>query len=430
MPAGTSEFIMSRFPEPVFVAAGLRTPFGRGGGALSTYNSVSLSIPVVKAMAAHCKPDLVLWGSVLPNIGWSNISREIWLDAGLEPSVPAASIVMACSTSMMSAFSAAGMLGGGNNVTLVGGSEVMSRPSVALTEEASKRLTDTFAKSPTDALAALHALTPQDYVLPIKGWANRITGRTMGDHMEETAKAWRISREAQDNLALLSHQRAVAGWANGFFDDLVVPLAELQRDANPRADTSLEKLAALKPAFDRASGQGSITAGNSSPVTDGAAGCWVVNEAGLDRLPSGTAYARLIDYEVTAVDHRMEGLLMAPSYGLPRLLARHGLSFDDIILWEIHEAFAAQVLANVAAFTNPEWVRDKVGIDMDFGHFDWSRLNPNGGSVAIGHPFAATGARDLSQAVTELWSMPSGSRAVVSVCADGGQGTVALLERI
>ncbi|NLS28419.1 MAG: acetyl-CoA C-acyltransferase [Sphingobium sp.] len=420
---------MSRFAEPVFVAAGLRTPFGRGGGALAAYDAVSLSVPVVQAMAALAEPDLLLWGTVIPNLGWSNIARETWLDAKLNPNVPALSVVLACSTSMVATFAAAGMLGEGTDLTMVGGSEVMSRPSLALTADASKRLTDLFAQDAAAALAALQALTPRDYVLPTKGWANRITGRTMGDHMEETAKAWRISREAQDDWALKSHQRAVAGWEGGFFDDLVISLPELARDANPRADTSAERLAALKPVFDRDSGRGTLTAGNSSPITDGAAGCWVATEAGVARLPAGTPYARLVDYEVSAVDYHTEGLLMAPSYGIPRLLARHQIGFSDIALWEIHEAFAAQVLANVAAITDREWVRETAGVQAAMGDFDWDRVNPNGGSVAIGHPFGATGARDLSQAVKELWALPGGSRAIVSICADGGQGTVALLER-
>lgn len=420
---------MNRFAAPVFIAAGLRTPFGRGGGALAAYDAVSLSVPVVKAMAAQAEPDLLVWGTVIPNLGWSNIARDIWLDAELNPNVPAFSLVLACSTSMTASFAAAGMLGGGTDLTLVGGAEVMSRPSIALTADASRRLIDLFARDATAALAALGSLTPRDYVLPAKGYANRLTGRTMGDHMEETAKAWRVSREAQDDWALKSHQRAVAGWERGFFDDLVISLPELARDANPRSDTSPERLAALKPAFDRDSGQGSLTAGNSSPITDGAAGCWVATKAGMSRLPAETPYAQLVDYEVSAVDFHTEGLLMAPSYGIVRLLARHQLTFSDIALWEIHEAFAAQVLANVAAITDTTWVREKAGVPAAMGDFDWDRVNPNGGSVAIGHPFGATGARDLSQAVKELWAMPPGTRAIVSICADGGQGTVALLQR-
>ncbi|MCW6533949.1 thiolase family protein [Sphingomonas lycopersici] len=419
---------MHRFAQKIFVASGLRTPFGRGGGALADHDAISLSVPLAQAMAAKARPDLVVWGTVIPSLGWSNIGREIWLDAGLDPTVPAFSAVLACSTSMIAAFAAAGMLGGSADLALVGGAEVMSNPSIGLTLAASKRITKLFRQNPAEAMTALRNLTADDLTLPTKGWANRITGRTMGDHMEETAKIWSIGRAAQDDWALKSHQRAVAGWERGFFDDLVIALPEISRDANPRADTSAEKLAALAPAFDK-SGAGSLTAGNSSPITDGAAALWVATEAGLAKLPADTPYAELVDHEIAAVDHAVDGLLMAPSFAIARLLARHGLKYGDIALWEIHEAFAAQVLANIAALEKPGWTRDRVGLDVDFGQFPWDRVNPNGGSVAIGHPFAATGARDLSQAVKELWGMQSGSRAIVSICADGGHGTVALLER-
>lgn len=419
---------MHRFAQKIFVASGLRTPFGRGSGALADHDAISLSVPLAQAMAAKARPDLVVWGTVIPSLGWSNIGREIWLDAGLDPTVPAFSAVLACSTSMIAAFAAAGMLGGSADLALVGGAEVMSNPSIGLTLAASKRITRLFRQNPAEAMAALRNLTADDLTLPTKGWANRITGRTMGDHMEETAKIWSIGRAAQDDWALKSHQRAVAGWERGFFDDLVIALPEISRDANPRADTSAEKLAALAPAFDK-SGAGSLTAGNSSPITDGAAALWVATEAGLATLPADTPYAELVDHEIAAVDHAVDGLLMAPSFAIARLLARHGLKYGDIALWEIHEAFAAQVLANIAALEKPGWTRDRVGLDVDFGPFPWDRVNPNGGSVAIGHPFAATGARDLSQAVKELWAMPAGSRAIVSICADGGHGTVALLQR-
>jgi len=420
---------MTRFAQPTYIAAGLRTPFGRGGGALADHDAISLSVPLVQAMAAKARPDLFVWGTVIPSLGWSNIGREIWLDARLDPTVPAFSAVLACSTSMVAAFAAAGWLGGDTDLVLVGGAEVMSNPPIGLKPDVSKRIVKLFRENPAGALAALQALGPDDLTLPVKGWANRITGRTMGDHMEETAKIWSIGRAAQDDWALKSHQRAVAGWERGFFDDLVIALPEIARDANPRADTSAEKLASLPAAFDRSSGQGSLTAGNSSPITDGAAACWVATSAGLARLPEGTFHAELVDHEIAAVDHGVDGLLMAPSFAIPRLLARHGLKYADVALWEIHEAFAAQVLANVAALEKPGWTRDRAGVDFDFGPFPWDRVNPNGGSVAIGHPFAATGARDMSQAVKELWAMPSGSWAVVSVCADGGHGTVALLRR-
>jgi acetyl-CoA C-acetyltransferase len=424
---------MTRFNQPVYLAAGLRTPFGRGGGPLAGYDAISLSVPVVQAMVRQVdeeRPDLVLWGSVIPNLGWSNIAREVWLDAKLDPTVPAFSVTLACSTSMTAAFTAAGMIGPGIDTILVGGAEVMSSPPIGLTAKASHRLSALFAVNPLEALQALAKLQPEDFRLPTKGWSNRITGRSMGDHMEETAQQWAIGRADQDCWALQSHHRAVKGWENGFFDDLVVPLPEIARDANPRSDTSLERLASLPPAFDKHSGHGSITAGNSSPITDGAAGLWVVSSQGRAKLPSELASVQLVDFELAAVDHARDGLLMAPSFAIPRLLDRHDLSFEDIDLWEIHEAFAAQVLTNIAALEKDGWIKDNTGIARDFGRFPIERVNPNGGSLALGHPFAATGARDLSQAVKELAAMPKGARAIVSVCADGGEGTVTLLENI
>lgn len=420
---------MGRFKQDIYLAAGLRTPFGRGGGALARYDAIGLSVPVVQAMTARLaggRPDLVLWGSVIPNLGWSNIAREIWLDASLDPTVPAFTASLACASSITAAFAAAGMIGPGVDVVMVGGAETMSRPPIALKETASERLRELFAADPAQALAALGALTPDDFRLPTNGWANRITGRSMGEHMEDTAKAWAIGRAAQDDWAWRSHARAAAGWADGFFDDLVITLPELATDANIRPDTTPAKLAALKPAFDK-SGHGTLTAGNSTSITDGAAGVWVLSAAGRARLPD-TPAVQLVDYELAAVDYREDGLLMAPCFAIPRLLDRHGLGFGDIALWEIHEAFAAQALANIAALERPGWIAARTGIDRDFGAFPLERVNPHGGSLAIGHPFGATGARDLSQAVKTLAALPKGARAIASVCADGGEGAVALLQ--
>lgn len=421
---------MKRFSKDIYIAAGLRTPFGRGGGALANYDAVGLSVPVAKAMSERLKdkrPDLVLWGSVIPNLGWSNIAREVWLDAGLDPTVPAFTATLACASSITAAFAAAGMIGPGVDVVMVGGAETMSRPPISLKESTSDRLRGLFATDPAQAIAALSALTADDFKLPSKGWANRITGRSMGDHMEDTAKEWNISRQAQDQWAYQSHLRAGASWADGFFNSLVVALPELAADANIRTDASLEKLGTLKPAFDKTSGEGTLTAGNSTPITDGAAGVWVVSAEGRERLKD-TPSVKLLDFELAAVDYKADGLLMAPCFAIPRLLDRHALSYSDVALWEIHEAFAAQALANIAALSDPTWVAEHTGIKRDFGTFPVERVNPHGGSLAIGHPFGATGARDLSQAVKALAAMPRGSRAIVSVCADGGEGAVALLE--
>jgi acetyl-CoA C-acetyltransferase len=257
---------------------------------------------------------------------------------------------------------------------------------------------------------------------------NRVTGRSMGEHTEDMAKTWNVTRLEQDALALQSHQAAVAAQDRGFFADLIVPLDGISGDHFPRRDTSMEKLAKLRPAFDRTSGKGSITAGNSSPLTDGAAAIWVATEAGLSRLSGDVPRVRLVDFEMAAVDIFTEGLLMAPVSAIPRLLARNSLTFNDIALWEIHEAFSAQVLCHIKGLEDKDFVRAKAGVEHTFGSFPRDRMNPNGGSVALGHPFAATGARILSQAVKELASMPKGARAIVSICADGGLGTVALLE--
>src|SRR6267143_283349 len=419
--------------QAIWIAAGLRTPFARVDGPLARLDAVELSVPVVRAMTgpqAAVKPDLVVWGTVIPNLGYSNIAREVQIEAGLDQTIPAFSTVLACSTSMVAAFEAAGMLGhGGKELALVGGVESMSRVQIGLSQNFSdwlRRLSQ--ARSITQRLALFKNLRARDIRLHILAVANRATGKSMGEHCEEMAKTWGIAREAQDKLALASHEKAIAGQKAGFFDDLIVPVEDMSRDGFPRADTNLERLAKLQPAFDRKSGKGTITAGNASPLTDGAAGLWVATSAGLKRLPGAILHARLVDWEVTAVDIFHEGLLMAPTYAIPRMLARNGLKYGDIALWEIHEAFSAQVLCNVAAFESAAFRRDKVGVDFDPGKFPLERLNPHGGSVALGHPFGATGARILSQAVKELAAMPGGSRAVVSICADGGLGTVALLQ--
>ena len=275
---------------------------------------------------------------------------------------------------------------------------------------------------------ALRGLRPGDVRLQLQSIKNRSTGKSMGEHSEETAKAWNIGRAEQDALALEGHRRAIAAQDRGFFSDLVVPVDGVTQDAFPRRDTSAEALAKLPPAFDRTSGRGTATAGNSSPLTDGAAAVWVASEEGLSRLPPATPRARLVDFELGAVDIRTEGLLMAPAYAIPRLVARNGLRYGDIALWEMHEAFSAQVLYQLKALDSAEFVKEKVGIDAPLGTVPRGMLNPNGGSVALGHPFGATGARILSQSVKELASLPRGSKAIVSICADGGVGTVALLE--
>ncbi|HLI66452.1 MAG TPA: acetyl-CoA C-acyltransferase [Caulobacteraceae bacterium] len=411
----------------IFIAPGVRTPFVKGGGLFAAFDSLALSAPVAKAMAARARPDFIVWGEVIPEPTITNIARELVFEAGLDPEVPAFSTVLACSTSFVGVIEAAGMLGrGGTHLALVGGVETMSHVPIALKTEIADRLVATFAHDPSGAAAMLTHLTAAEFNLPVKMWANRVSGRSQGEHTEDTAKRFGITREDQDRWALASHTRAVAGQDAGFFDDLLIPFGGVERDALPRRDTSAERLATLRPVFDP---NGTITAGNASAITDGAASIWVGDAEGLRRLGAPAA-VKLVDWEIAAIDFRLdEGILMAPGRAIPRLLARHGLTFGDIALYEIHEAFAAQVLANVKAASDPAYRRERAKVDADLGDFPWERVNPHGGTLAIGHPFAATGARILSQAAKELAALPAGARAIVSVCADGGQGTVALLER-
>jgi len=378
-------------------------------------------------MAARARPDFIVWGQVIPDPTISNIARELVFEAGLDPTIPAFSTVIACSTSFMGAIEAAGMIGrGGTHLALVGGVETMSHVPIALRTSVADRLVAAFQRDPAGAAAMLAQLTAADFNLPLNAWANRASGRSQGQHTEDTARRFGISRAEQDAWALRSHRSAVAGQDAGFFADLVIPFGGVEHDTLPRRDTSAEKLAALRPVYDP---EGTITAGNASPITDGAASIWVGDEAGLSLLGASAA-AKLVDWEIAAIDFRLdEGMLMAPGRAIPRLLARHRLEFADIALWEIHEAFAAQVLANVKAASDPAYRRERAGVEADLGPFPWERVNPNGGSLALGHPFAATGARILSQAAKELAPMAAGSRAIVSVCTDGGEGTVALLER-
>jgi acetyl-CoA C-acetyltransferase len=423
---------MNSSVQPVYLVPGIRTPFCRVDGALKNLDAIAMSVPVAQAMAARARPDLMVWGTVIPSLRFSNIAREVLIDAGLDQTTPAYATVLACATSMVGVFEAAGMLRDNVQLAMVGGVEAMSRVQIGLSQGLSGWLRAVLqARSFGARLDALASIKLRHIKLDIPGVKNRVTGKSMGDHCEEMVKAWSIPRETQDRIAYDSHSRAVAAMSGGFFDDLVIEVNGTRRDGMPRADSTLEKLATLKPAFDRASGQGAITAGNASPLTDGAAAIWVANEAGLGRLPGAHRPVRLLDWEIAAVDIFKEGLLMAPAYAIPRLLARHNLALADIDLYEIHEAFAAQVLCNVAALENDAFVREKAGVmNHALGKFPWERCNPNGGSIAIGHPFGATGARILSQACKELAALGSGKKAVVSICADGGLGTVALLESL
>ena len=414
----------------IFIVPGLRTPFVKAGTSYARVSALELSAPIAKAMTDRARADLLIWGQVIPDPMVSNVARELVFEADLDPEIPAFSDVMACSTSFVAALAATGFLGHGDaHLALVGGVETMSHRPIALRQSKADQIAALSIHDLPAALKLIGAVTPADFEIPANAWANRVSGRSMGEHTEDTAKLYSVSRAAQDELALASHQKAVRGRdQDGFFSDLVLAGFGVEADSLPRAGTSLEKLAALPTVFDR-SAAGSLTAGNSSPLTDGAASVWVADAVGLVRLGRPPA-VKLVDWQLAAMSYNVEGILMAPARAIPRLLARHGLKAADIAVWELHEAFAAQVLANIQAAMDPSYRREFAKVDVDLGPFPYERLNRHGGSLAIGHPFAATGARILSQAAKELLAEPVGAKAIVSVCADGGQGTVALLERV
>ncbi|MFQ5529925.1 MAG: thiolase family protein [Gemmatimonadota bacterium] len=425
----------------VYLLPGLRSPFAKIDRELDRLNALKLSVPVVQQTVVGSRGlgpdqvgqvDLVIWGSVIPTLSVSNWGREVWLDAGLDPSVPALTVIQQCATSMAAATHAAAQIRDGHlDLALCGGVESMSATQVGLSRSFSQKLRRAGqAGSPVDAARQLVKLRPSDLRLGIPAVEERTTGKSMGQHTEEMARDWEIPRDDQDEFAVASHHNSARATTDGFFRPLLVSPGtfDIDNDTIPRPDTSVEALAKLRPAFDRE--RGTLTAGNSSPLTDGAACCWITSEAGNERLSDALPRVRLLDWEVAAIDPRTEGLLIAPGIAIPRLLARNGLAYDDIELWEIHEAFAAQVLCTIKALEDASWVGKKAGVSADLGQFPRDRINPNGGSVAIGHPFAATGARILSQATTELAALPAGSRCVVSICAAGGLGHVTLLESI
>ncbi|MFQ5678288.1 MAG: thiolase family protein [Gemmatimonadota bacterium] len=430
---------MPNDPE-IYVLPGLRSPFCKIDRELAAHDALELSVPVVQQTVAGERGvgaarsgsvDLVLWGSVIPSLAVSNWGREVWLDAGLDPHVPAQTVIQACGTSLAAATQAAGQIRAGRaHLALCGGVESMTSTQIGLSRGLSRTIRRAAgAGSPGRTLRTLRGLRLRDLKISIPGIDERTTGKSMGAHCEEMAREWGIPREEQDRLALASHQRAVGGREAFYRPMLVSPgTFPVTDDRIPRADTSLDKLATLRPAF--APRGGTLTAGNSSPLTDGAAACWVASAEGAGRLPPELPRARLVDWEQAAIDPRREGLLMAPAIAIPRLLERHGLGYGDVELWEIHEAFAAQVLCTLRALESPEWLREKAGVQGELGRFPENRMNPHGGSVALGHPFAATGARLLSQTVVELHGRPAGTRAVVSICAAGGLGHVALLEAV
>ncbi len=376
------------------------------------------------------KIDEVMAGAVLAHSRDFNLAREASLDAGLSPRTPGTNIQIACGTSLQAALTLGAKIATGEiDSGIAAGTDTVSDSPVVFGDRFQHRMIDlSRARSTSDKLKVFKGVSFGEVVPVAPSTAEARTGLSMGQHCELMARQWGISREDQDYLALKSHQNAARAYDEGFHDDLVVPFAGVLKDNNVRADTSLEKMATMKPAFDKISGKGTLTAANSTPLTDGAASVLLAGEdwARARGLP---VLAYLTLGQVAANDYAGgDGLLMAPTIAASEMLRRSNLSFADIDLFEIHEAFAAQVLCTLRAWEDGAYNRDVLGRDTPLGAIDPARINIRGSSLAYGHPFAATGARILGLAA-KLLQTEDKQRALISVCTAGGMGVTALIER-
>ncbi|MEE6258274.1 acetyl-CoA C-acetyltransferase [Plantactinospora sonchi] len=424
----------------VAIIGGNRIPFARSNGRYAKASNQDMLGAALNGLVARFglageRLGEVAAGAVLKHSRDFNLTREVVLGSRLDPHTPAYDLQQACGTGLEAAILVANKIALGQiEVGIAGGVDTTSDAPLAVNEELRRTLLEiNAARSLGGRLRAATRLRPAQPFRPeIPRNAEPRTGLSMGEHAAITARRWNVDRRAQDELAARSHHRLAAAYERGFFDDLVTPYLGLTRDANLRPDTSVEKLAALKPVFGTRgpeADQASMTAGNSSPLTDGASTVLLASEewANAHRLP---VLAWFGGAETAAVDfvHGDEGLLMAPAYAVPRLLARTGLTFADFDYFEIHEAFASQVLATLAAWESAEFCRDRLGLDAPLGPVDPAKLNVNGSSLAAGHPFAATGGRIVAT-LAKLLAQRGSGRGLISICAAGGQGVVAILER-
>ncbi|WP_017905861.1 acetyl-CoA C-acetyltransferase [Pseudomonas asplenii] len=369
-------------------------------------------------------------GAVIKHSRDFNLARETLLSTTLSPETPAYDIQQACGTGLEAALLVANKIALGQiEVGVAGGSDTTSDAPIGINESLRRTLLEANrSKDTLGKLRSLLGIRPSMFfkpLLPRNGEPR--TGLSMGEHCEEMAKRWQIKRLAQDELAMSSHQSLNAAYQRGFFDDLITPYRGLKRDNNLRADTSLEKLAGLGPAYDKRNG--TLTAGNSTPLTDGASVVLLASEewAAAHNLPV-LAYLRTGETAAVNFVDGSEGLLMAPAYAVPRMLAREGLSLQDFDFYEIHEAFAAQVLCTLKAWEDADYCRERLGLPAPLGSIDRSKLNVNGGSLGCGHPFAATGGRLLASLAKAI-DQRGGGRGLISVCAAGGLGVTAIVEK-
>jgi acetyl-CoA C-acetyltransferase len=416
----------------VAIVASARIPFCRSNTFYADLSNLDMMTAVLnglvdKARLAGVHIDEVIGGAVVSHSKDWNLAREAVLGTKLAPSTPGITLQQACGTSLQAAsILAAKIATGAIESGIACGSDTTSDPPITVSKKfAGRLLAAQNAKSLGQRLGAFKGLKLRELAPVAPSTGEPRTGLAMGGHTELMAQEWKIAREAQDRLAMESHQKAAAAYAAGWMDDLVVPCAGVFRDNNMRTDMSMEKLATLRLAFDK-SERGTLTAANSTPLTDGAAAVLLASEewAAKRGLP---VLGYLADHATSANDFvHGEGLLMAPTIAVSKLLDRAGLKLQDFDFYEIHEAFAAQVLATLAAWEDPAYCKRFLGKDAALGSIDRAKLNVKGSSLAFGHPFAATGARILGNAAKLVAG--HGGRALISVCTAGGMGVAAIVE--
>ena len=422
----------------VAILGGNRIPFARSNGTYADVSNTDMLTAALDGLVERFnlqdkKVGEVVAGAVMKLSRDINLTREATLSTALNPHTPTYDISQACGTGLQATFASANKIALGIiDSAITGGVDTTSDAPIAVGDGLRKVLIKLgAAKDNKQRLKALMGLNPKDLLDTPQNGEPR-TGLSMGDHQAITTLEWNISREAQDELAFTSHQNLARAYDEGFFDDLITPYKGLTRDNNLRPDTTLEKLAKLKPVFGKKNANPTMTAANSTPLTDGAS-CVLL---GTDEWAAANGLkplAYIVHQETAAVDFigksgDKEGLLMAPAYAVPRMLERAGLTLQDFDFYEIHEAFASQVLSTLAAWEDEKFCAERLGLDAPLGSIDRSKLNVNGSSLAAGHPFAATGGRILATAAKLLDQKGSG-RALISICAAGGQGVTCILEK-
>jgi acetyl-CoA C-acetyltransferase len=422
--------------QRVAIIGGSRIPFARAHGAYARQSNQDMLTASLRGLVDRFQLSGerlgdVIGGAVLKHSRDFNLVRESLLSSGLHPQTPGLDIQRACGTSLEAAILIGNKIALGQiDAGIACGVDTISDVPIVYPHDYRELLLTSYrGRSFMQRVAPWFGLRPRHFKPVMPHVVEPRTGLSMGQSCERMAKTWKISREAQDQLAAESHQKAAAAWSAGFHADLVVPFAGVERDNNVRADSSAEKLAKLKPVFDTG-GQGTLTAGNSTPLTDGAAAVLLASEDWA-RQRGYTVHGLLTHGKTWAVDFAsgQEGLLMAPAYAVSEMLKDAGLTLQDFDFYEIHEAFAAQVLCTLAAWESAEFCRDRLHRAAPLGAIDRSKINLHGSSIAVGHPFAATGARILAVAAKIFATQPQARRGLISVCTAGGMGVTAIVQR-